>query len=416
MSDAPTLRNWSGNVTYSTPRLHRPVSVAELQELVSRTPRLRPLGSRHSFNRIADTDGDLVSLADLPGEPELTPDGSVMVGGAVVYGKLAAYLESHGRALHNLGSLPHITVAGACATGTHGAGIANACLATAVRAVEFVRADGELVTLRRGDPAFPGAVIALGALGPVTRLELDTRASFDVRQTVWLDASAERVLADLDAVLGAGYSVSVFSYWDSPDVVDQIWVKARADADPVDGTRWGARPATTPQHPIRGADPAAATAQLAERGPWNGRLPHFRFEFTPSTGDEQQSEFFVARGDAAAAVDALRRLDLTAALQVCEVRAIAADALWLSPFHGRDTVALHFTWVNDDPLVAAAVGAVQAALAPFDPRPHWGKVFDYRADEVQRHYPQLAQFRRLAADCDPNRRFGNAFLETFVYE
>lgn len=416
LSGTGQLVNWSGSIRYSTARLHRPTSLEQLQHIVAATPRLRVLGTRHSFNRIADTTGDLVSVAGLPGEPELLADDRVAVGGATTYGRLAAYLQDRGRALHNLGSLPHISVAGACATGTHGSGAGNSCLATAVEAVEFVRGDGELARLQRGDADFPGAVLALGALGPVTRLELETRPSFDIRQDVWLGASLDRLLPELDAVLGSGYSVSVFSYWDDPDVVDQIWIKAGAGAEPVDGQRWGARPARTAQHPIRGADSAAATPQLGEPGPWNTRLPHFRLEFTPSNGDEQQSEFFVARADGPAAIDALRHARLAPALQVCEIRTIAADDLWLSPFRDRDTIALHFTWVNDDALVHGAVEQVEAALAPFDARPHWAKVFLTPPADVRRSYPLLAEFRRLAAACDPDRRFGNAFLETFVYD
>lgn len=415
--EANRLWNWAGNIAYSTQHLHRPTSIEELQELVATTPSLRPLGSRHSFNRIADTTGALVSVAGLPGDPVIFADGTrVSVGAGVPYGRLAAHLQQHGLALHNLGSLPHITVAGACATGTHGSGVTNGSLPTAVSAVEFVRGDGELVRLRRGDDTFPGAVLALGALGVVTRLELETQPSYDVRQTVWVDASLERVLADLDAVVGAAYSVSLFTHWDGADVVDQLWFKQRADEPLVDASRWGARPAATPQHPIRGADPAAATPQDGAPGPWHTRLPHFRFEHVPSNGEEQQSEFFVERRHGADAIAALRGLPLSPALQVCEIRTIAADELWLSPCHGRDALALHFTWVDDDDLVTPAVTAVERALAPFDPRPHWGKVFVARADEVRAHYPQLAKFRELAAACDPGRRFGSDFLAAFVYD
>jgi xylitol oxidase len=308
--------------------------------------------------------------------------------------------------------LPHISVAGACATGTHGSGVGNRCLAAAAVAIEFVRADGELVHVDAGDPAFPGSVLALGALGIATRVTLAVEPTYDVRQHVFLGAPLDTVLADLDAVLASGYSVSVFTDWSRPDVVDKIWVKSRG-ADVPGG--WGGRPADTPQHPITGEDPAAATPQLGKPGPWHTRLPHFRLEFTPSNGDEQQSEYLVAHEHGADAVRAVSELDLAGALQVAEFRAIAADDMWLSPFHGRASVGLHFTWVDDDDAVHAAVAALEQALAPFDPRPHWGKVFLAAPDAVRAHYPRLTDFRSLAATHDPNRKFGNDFLERFVY-
>ncbi len=408
-----TLHNWAGNIVFSTDQVHRPRTVAELQDLVAGSEHIHALGTRHSFNRIADTAGVLVSVADL--DAPITIDDerrTVTVGGGTRYGELATALQSAGWALHNLGSLPHISVAGACATGTHGSGDGNGCLATAVDAVEFVRGDGELVTLDAGDPGFPGAVVALGALGIVTRLTLRIEPSYRIRQDVWLDAPTGTVLAELDAILSAGYSVSLFSSSTRAGTVDQIWVKSRTDRAPADGRAWGARPADVAVHPIHGQDAATATQQLGLAGPWHERLPHFRLAFTPSAGDEQQSEYLVPRRHGAAAIEAVRSLDLSAALQVSEIRSVAADGLWLSPFRERDTVALHFTWIDDDARVLAAVAAVEAALEPFDARPHWGKVF--RADPSP-HYPLLAAFRDLLARFDPDRRFGNEFLERWIY-
>ena len=411
-----SLRNWARNIEFSTDRLVRPRTVAELQDVVARTPRLRALGSGHSFNPIADTDGVLVSLAALDVEPSLDDDaGLVCVGAGTRYGELAAFLQQRGRALHNMGSLPHITVAGACSTGTHGSGSGNGCLATAVRAVEFVRADGELVHLAEGDDTFPAAVLALGALGIVTRLWLATKPSFQLRQDVWLDAPLETVLVDLHEVMDAAYSVSLFSDWTRPGTVDQIWLKALTGDEPVDGRRWGATPATRPQHPIRDVDGAAATEQLGVPGPWNERLPHFRMEFTPSNGDEVQTEYFVAREHGPAAIAAVAALELPPSLMVGEIRAIAADELWLSPFRGRDSFALHFTWVSDPSLVHEAVGRVERALEPYDARPHWAKVFRMPPEQVRAHHPQLARFAELAASYDPDRCFGNRYLETYVY-
>lgn len=409
------LRNWAGNVTFTADRLHTPRTVDELQHLVASADRIRVLGTGHSFNRIADTAGDLVSLRDLGADLEVDAAArTVVVPAGLRYGELGSALQRQGLALHNLGSLPHISVAGACATATHGSGVGNRCLAAAAVAIEFVRADGELVQVGAGDPAFGGSVVALGALGITTRVTLAVEPTFDVRQDVFLDAPLATVLDDLDAVLASGYSVSLFTEWSRPDVIDQIWVKSR-DGEVPDGRKWGARPADGPQHPIAGADPAAATEQLGRPGPWNARLPHFRLEFTPSSGDEQQSEYLIAHEHGADAIRAVHELDLAGIAQVAEFRTIAADDMWLSPFHERSSVALHFTWIDDDAAVSAAVSAVEQALAPFEPRPHWGKVFATAPSVVRARYPRLADFQSLAATHDPDRKFGNDFLERYVY-
>jgi xylitol oxidase len=411
-----TISNWAGNVTFSTDRLQAPTAVEQLQQIVAGAERIHALGTGHSFNRIADTDGELVTVRELPGGLEIDREGMVVtVPAGARYGEVAQALHERGLALHNLGSLPHISVAGACATGTHGSGNANQCLAGAVRGIEFVRADGELVAVAADEPSFPGSVIALGALGVVTRLTLAVEPTYDVAQDVWLDAPVERVVAAYDEITASGYSVSLFSWPEARDRVDQIWVKCRAGEPAVDGRAWGARPAETDVHPVIGQDSRAATEQRGIRGAWHERLPHFRASFTPSAGDEQQTEFLIPREHGAAAVAAVLALDLTAALQVAEFRTIAADDLWLSPYHGRATTGVHFTWHNDDDVVSAALEKVSAALAPFDPRPHWGKVFPTSRDELARHYPTLPEFRALVDRYDPGRKFGNDYLATYVY-
>ncbi len=408
------LRNWAGNITFAARQLLAPRSLDELQQLVADRPRVRALGTGHSFNRIADTPGDLVTVRDLPGGIEFdAATSTVTVPAGARYGEVADLLQANGRALGNLGSLPHISVAGACATGTHGSGDRNRCLAAAATSVEFVRGDGEVVRVEGGDPAFGGTVLALGALGIVTRVGLATEPSYELRQDVWLDAPLDTVLEHFAEITSAGYSVSLFSGPGTPDRIDQIWIKSRG-GEPVDGSTWGARRAGQAVHPITGQDARAATEQGGVPGPWHERLPHFRASFTPSSGDEQQSEYLLPREQAAAAIDAVHHLELDRVLQVMEFRTIAADELWLSPCRGRASVGLHFTWNDDDEAVGTAVRAVEQALGPFDPRPHWGKVFGLEPAAVQRHYPRLADFRRLVDRYDPERKFGNPFLERYV--
>jgi xylitol oxidase len=407
-----TLHNWAGNVAFSTNVLHRPTSVEQLQELLARMPRVRALGTGHSFNRIADTSGELVSVAALRAPIEVGDD-TVSFPAGMRYGELTPVLERHGKALHNLGSLPHISVAGACATGTHGSGARNGNLATAVRAIEFVDGTGELIRLTTADEDFRGAVLALGALGVVTRLTLAVEPSYLVRQDVWLDLPFDAYVRNLDEIMAGGHSVSGFTSWRQPDLIDQVWVKSRTDgAAPADLGRWGARRATEEQHPVPGQDATASTQQEGVPGPWHERLPHFRLAFTPSRGDELQSEWFVAREQAVEAITAVRAVAdrFVDALFVSELRTVAADQLWLSPMRDRASFGLHFTWRPDPDAVRDAVRVVESALVPYDPRPHWGKVFERPPQPAG-----LPAFRELIARHDPEHRFGNEYLERYVY-
>jgi len=419
--DADTRRtNWAGNVTFGAERFHVPSSVAELQDLVARSRRLRALGTGHSFNTLADTPGDLVSLAGLPRQVDVdTANASVTVGAGLTYGELAVELNAAGRALHNLGSLPHISVAGACATGTHGSGERNGNLATAVSSVTMVTADGDLVTVSRDkDPGrFPGVVIGLGALGIVTQMTLDTLPAFEVRQYVYDDLPLERSIEHLDEIAGSAYSVSLFTDWRGPEF-RQAWLKRRTDvADAWEPEpRWmGGRLADGPRHPVPGMDPAHCTEQMGVPGPWHERLPHFRLEFTPSSGDELQTEYLLPRECAAEGLLALRPIAsrMAAVLRICEIRTIAADELWLSPSYQRDSVAFHFTWLKDWPAVKPVLDEIEGRLAPMHARPHWGKLFRTVPQALPGLYPRLDDFRELMASCDSAGKFRNDLLDRY---
>lgn len=415
---APTT-NWAGNVTYRAARVLRPSSVDELRRVVAGSPRLRPLGTGHSFSDVVDTTGDLVSVAGLPPTVELDEDRrTVTVGAGMRYGELAEPLHRAGWALPNLGSLPHICVAGAVATGTHGSGDANGCLATSVSGLEMVNAAGDLVHLTRADgDRFRGAVVALGALGVVTRLTLDVVPTFEVRQHVYDGLSTDNLLQHWDEVFSRAYSVSVFTDW-SHQGNHQVWLKERVSDEPrrPDPEWLGTRPADGPRHPIPGADADSITEQRGVPGPWHERLPHFRLGFTPSSGDELQSEYLVPRDRAADALAAVARIAhlVSPVLQVSEVRTVAADDLWLSPAYGRDSLAIHFTWVSDTAAVLPTVAAVEEAVMPFAPRPHWGKVFGIAPDDVRATYDRADDFRSLAADLDPSGKLRNDFLDRYL--
>ncbi|GAA1996838.1 FAD-binding protein [Microbacterium ulmi] len=408
--------NWAGNVVYQAQRVAAPASVEELADLVRGADAIKALGARHCFNTIADTDGIHVSTRALPSEIEIDAERAVVrTGSGIRYGDLASELHGRGWALANLASLPHISIAGAIATGTHGSGDRVGSLASAVTGLELVTADGDLVTVRRGEAGFEGHVVSLGALGIVTAVELDILPTFEVAQTVYEDLPLDAVLADLDAVTSLAYSTSMFTTWQDPDVVDQLWLKRRADAPgaaPADVL--GARPATEKRHPLRGVSAEFCTDQLGEPGPWLARLPHFKLEFTPSNGEELQSEYLVPRRHAVEAITAIRSIaaEIAPLVQVCELRTIAGDGLWLSAAFETDALGIHFTWVKDQPAVEALLPTIEAALEPFAARPHWGKLFDARGarERMPRLYPLWGEFATLRERLDPRGVFRNGFL------
>ena len=412
-----TGTNWAANLTYRAAALHRPASLEQVQELVAGASRLRVLGSRHSFNDIADAD-ELLVLDGLPGE--VTVDrhaGTVSVPAAMRYGELAGRLRAEGLALANLASLPHISVGGAVATATHGSGDANGNLATAVAGLELVDGTGELRTAARGDPDFDGLVVGLGALGVVTRLTLDVEPAFQVRQRAFEGLPWDRLFDHFDEVTGAGYSVSLFTRWER-GAVDQLWVKSRVAEAPeeVRGELFGAVAAIRERHPILGLDPVNCTRQLGVPGPWSDRLPHFRMGFTPSSGEELQSEYHLPRARAVAVLQTLRELAglVRPVLQVSELRTVAADRLWMSPQHDRDSLSVHFTWHKDWPAVRAVLAEVEAALGPLEARPHWGKLFLAEAADLAPRYPRLGDFTGLAGRLDPRGVFVNDWLRRHV--
>jgi len=410
--------NWAGNIRFTPAARRQPTSLPELQRLVARAQRVRALGTGHSFNAIAATTGDLVSVAALPHTIELDGDRRrVEVAGGVRYGELGRHLDRLGFALPNLASLPHISVAGACATGTHGSGVGNQILASSVRSITLATAMGDLFTLERGDVDFEGAVVALGRLGVVVSLVLDVIPSFDVAQTVVEQVEQEAVAEGLVPILSAAYSVSVFTGWDE-EQGSQVWVKERVDNRDSwhQSWEWGGRMAETELNPVPGMAPGNATPQLGAAGPWNERLPHFRYEFAPSNGDELQSEYLVPIEHAAKAWTALSAMShyLRPVVQISEVRAVAADTMWLSLTGGTASVAFHFTWVSDHAAVMPRIAAVEKCLENYGARPHWGKLFGTPAATLARLYPRLGDFRRLVADLDPYGKFGNDLVDDWL--
>ena len=417
---AEPRENWAGNLNYSTDKLFMPASVDEVRQVVAKCAKLRALGTRHSFSTIADSTENQVSLRHLDSIEIDEKARTVTVGAGVKYGQLAPVIEAKGFALHNLASLPHISVAGAIATATHGSGMQNGNLATAVAALEMVTADGKVVTLARGkDEHFASAVVGLGAPGIVTRVTLNLLPTFQVAQSVYQNLSFDHLKNHFDEIFGAGYSVSLFTDWQNHRAT-QVWIKrkvAAGDANKWEPEFFGAKLAKEKMHPIDGHPAESCTDQGGVPGPWYERLPHFRMNFTPSSGRELQAEYFVPRDRGYEAIMAVEQLrdKITPHLFVTELRTIAADDLWMSMAYQRDSLAIHFTLKPETEPVNHLLPQIEAKLEPFGARPHWGKLFAIQPAKLQAKYPRLKEFKALLAQHDPKGKFRNEFLEANLY-
>jgi xylitol oxidase len=415
-------KNWAGNYQYGTDKLHPAKSVEEVQKLVKKHAKLKVLGTRHCFNGIADSKANLISLAPMNRVVDLDAEArTVTVEAGMRYGDLCPYLHDKGFALHNLASLPHICVAGACATATHGSGNKNGNLATAVAALEIVTAEGDVLKLSRekDGKVFAGAVVNLGALGVVTKVTLDVQPTFEMRQDVYENLPLAQLKDRFEDIMSAGYSVSLFTDWQHKRV-NEVWLKRRIDKGAVLDAKpefYGAKLAAKNLHPIAELSATNCTEQMGVPGPWHERLPHFRMGFTPSSGKELQSEYFVPRKDAVEAILAVERLrdEVGPHLMISELRTIDADQLWMSTCYKRASLAIHFTWKQDWDSVRKVLPRIEKELAPFKARPHWGKLFTLAPRELQERYDRLSDFRRLVKEHDPRGKFRNDFLDTNVF-
>jgi xylitol oxidase len=419
----PVLTNWSGNFQFGTSAVERPASVAAVQNIVRTATKLKVIGTRHSFNRIADSDQLLVSLERMDQVVELdTVQHKVTVEAGISYGALAPFLEANGYALHNLASLPHISIAGACMTATHGSGIELGNLATAVSGMEMVDGRGDILQLSRANhPAvFPGAVVSLGALGIVTKLTLDLVPHFTMRQFVYRNLPIDQLQTHVREIFSSAYSVSLFTNWRN-GLINTVWLKMRADdprADQLPQVFYNATIATEPLHPLEGESPINCTDQLGTPGPWYERLPHFKMGFKPSAGEELQSEYFIPVEHAYAAIKAMEALqeEISPYLYVSEIRVVRADELWLSPAFQQNVVAIHTTWKRDPEKVQELLPKIEAALSPFRPRPHWGKLFTLAPAILQERTPNLDKFLAVAEQFDPAAKFRNDFLLHYLWK
>ncbi|MBC7922238.1 MAG: FAD-binding protein [Ferruginibacter sp.] len=415
------LKNWAGNLEYSTGNVHYPKTVEQVQEVVRRCNKIRALGSRHSFNKIADSTENQVSLQDLNKVVSLDKaSNTVTVEGGMRYGELAPYLHENGYALPNLASLPHITIAGACATATHGSGVKNGNLSTAVSAIEFVNAAGDLVALskKKDGEQFYGAVVGLGGLGIVTKLTLDLQPTFNMKQVVYRNLPMHELKNNFDNIQSRGYSVSLFTDWKNKNI-NEVWIKSRVEEDvtAAELELYGAKLATQNMHPVEDQSAENVTEQMGVPGPWYERMPHFKLGFTPSTGKELQSEYFVPIEHAYEAMMAMEKLHekITPHLLISEIRTIHADDFWMSPCYRKTCVTLHTTWKQEIDTVMNLLPLVEEQLAPFNAIPHWAKLFTISPSVLQSRYEKLPAFKKLINQYDPNGKFRNEFLNRNIH-
>ncbi|MDT0690309.1 FAD-binding protein [Salegentibacter sp. F188] len=414
--------NWAENLTYSTDNVHYPTTLEQVQEVVKKCSKIRTLGSRHSFNSIADSTENQVSLKHLNKVVSLNKVAhTVTIEGGMNYGELAPYLQENGYALHNLASLPHISVVGACTTATHGSGVNSNSLASAVAALEFVNAAGDIICMskEKDGEAFKGAVVNLGALGVVTKLTLDLQPSFNIKQLVYRNLPMQALKDDFLAIMSGGYSVSLFTTWKNKNI-NQVWIKQDEKGKSSGSTpdSYGALPATQHMHPLEELSAEHATEQMGVTGLWYERLPHFKMGFMPSAGKELQSEFFVPVVHAYEAMMAIEQLHekVSPYLFVSEIRIIASDDLWMSPFYQRASIAFHFTWKQEWESVKNLLPLIEKALAPYKPLPHWGKLFTMAPPVLQGRLPKLNDFKHLVRHHDPQGKFRNSFLQEKLYD
>lgn len=413
--------NWAGNLQYSAKKFYQPRSTEELQELVRAADKVKALGTQHCFNTIADSRSSQVSVRSFDRMIEIDPDKqTATVDAGASYGQICTELYQKGYALHNLASLPHISVAGAIATATHGSGVTNGNLGSAVSGMEFIDSSGEVQRLTRKNDGeiFQGMITHLGGLGVITGITLDLLPAFEVVQNVYQYLPVPNLMEHFYEVMNGGYSVSLFTDYQS-DNVNQVWVKSRVEqgSSSFPEDYFGAVMAERNLHPIVELSAENCTDQMGVPGPWYHRLPHFKMDFTPSSGKELQSEFFVPLEKAAEAFEVVSSLkeQLRPVLMISEIRAIAADNQWMSPFYQQDSIAFHFTWEQDREGVEAVLPLIQQGLAPFNVKPHWGKVFTVDPGRLQSLYPNLDRFKEVISRYDPNGKFRNEFLEEYLY-
>lgn len=411
-------KNWAGNLLYNSKNYFQPETVEQIQQLVKSSKRIKTLGSRHCFNSIADCDETHLSLAKMNKMLAIDKDEmTATIEGGAQYSDFCVELNEAGFALQNLASLANISVVGACATATHGSGVNNQGLASSISKIEFVDGTGEIVTLNRQSEKFKGAVVNLGALGVVTKLNLDIKRSFQVRQDLFENLSFEQLTENMDEITSSGYSVSLFTQFQKKSI-RVMNIKRRIDENTTNLPKefFGAT-ATKESINSRGFPETNRSPQMGKAANWYECLPHFKFSQELVQASEIQSEYYVRKENAVDAIWALEKIADVIFPQIitAEIRCIKADEYWLSPFYRGDSVGIHFSWKINEPEVMKILPEIEKALAPYKPIPHWGKLFTISREELHSRYLKMQDFIELANEFDPNRKFRNEYLNQYIF-
>jgi len=287
--------------------------------------------------------------------------------------------------------------------------------------LEIVTVNGDIVHLSKNKDGekFLASVVGLGAFGVITKVTLAIQPSYKMRQNVYVRLAMSQLKEHFDKIVSAGYSVSLFTDWQTENI-NEVWIKSRIG----DGINYnsipdffGAEAATKNMHPIAELSAENCTEQMGVPGPWFERLPHFKMGFTPSSGKELQSEYFVPAHNAVDAILAVARLgkQISPHLFISEIRTIAADDLWMSPCRNQASVTIHFTWKQEWPEVSKLLPLIEKELAPFNVRPHWGKLFTISPKVLASRYEKLPDFKKMIATFDPKEKFRNEFLSSTIY-
>jgi alditol oxidase len=258
------------------------------------------------------------------------------------------------------------------------------------------------------------------AVGVVFFLDFYLYRTYQMQQYVYENLPFSELTKHFDEIEASAYSVSLFTDWQQQRI-SEVWLKCvMKDDEKFDAPSefFGARQATRNLHPIAELPSENCTEQMGVPGPWYERLPHFKMGFTPSAGKELQSEYFVPRQHAAEAILALQKLrdQVGPHLLITEIRAVAADNLWMSPCYQQPCITIHFTWKPQWGAVRKILPLIERELAPFHPRPHWGKLFTISPAQLHARYEKLPEFVKLSQAYDPRGKFRNEFLDKYVFE
>ena len=411
------MKNWAGNLTFSAREFIEVNSISKLQQVVSSSQAVKVLATGHSFNAIGDTTETLISIKNLSNGIEIdSQNAQALIPAGMAYADAARYLESNGWAFSNMASLGEVTIAGAISTGTHGSGSNNGVLSTSVVGLEIVLGSGELITIDQSNSEeFAGFVVSLGALGVFTKIKMKIIPSFSVKQFVYENIGIQVVAENFDTVFNSAYSVSYFSNW-AKNSTGQIWMKFLDDSssDNLSDNWLGANQAKAKQHPVKINNPDPCTDQLGISGKWLYRLPHFKLDSSPASGDEVQTEYLVDRKYVNEYIQDLRAIgdEIAPRVYATEIRTIKSDELWLSGAYQRETVGFHFTWKKSDTLVDF-LPRIEEILGKHHGRPHWAKLFSVRSDELSARYPKYSDFEALLKKYDPKQKFRNKFIDQY---